>query len=92
MKISGVSTNKVINLYKARNISKTQSKSKVNSKDSLQISELGKSLSSFSIEDNIVPDNKTVEKIKTQIRNGTYKVDTKALSQKIMEMIEGKEI
>ncbi|WP_291572650.1 flagellar biosynthesis anti-sigma factor FlgM [Clostridium sp. UBA4548] len=82
---------KYINNYKA-NEEKSKNTSKSQNGDKCEISSIGKVLNHFSIEENNlgIKDNKDVEIIKKQIAQGKYKVDTRALAEKLMSHMKGK--
>lgn len=89
MKINGVNPSKIMNIYssQAKNVEK---KAGVSQKDSIEISSLGKNLSSYSLDDKFVNSDEKIETIKNQIANGTYSRDSKLVAAKILEAIRGK--
>jgi flagellar biosynthesis anti-sigma factor FlgM len=89
MKINGVNPSKIVNLYsnQVKNVGK---KTEVSQKDSIQISSLGKNLSSYSLDDKFVNSNEKIETIRNEIANGTYSRDSKLVAAKILEEIKGK--
>lgn len=88
MKVTGVNNNNVINLYGEHK--KVAGKSEVKQKqDSLQISQLGKSLSSYSIEDNFTNSNEKIESLRREVSNGTYNRDSRLVAQKMLDNIKG---
>jgi len=62
-----------------------ENKSKNNS-DSVQISELGKYLSKVNSKEETM-DMEKINRLKNQIENGTYKVDSRILAKKIVEKL-----
>jgi negative regulator of flagellin synthesis FlgM len=88
MKINGVNPSKIVNLYsnQVKNVGK---KTEVSQKDSIQISSLGKNLSSYSLDDKFVNSNEKIETIRNEIANGTYSRDSKLVAAKILEEIKG---
>jgi len=88
MKINGINSSKPVNFYNKNNVEKSL-KSETISKDSIHISSIGKSLSSYSLDDKLVNSKERVESIKKSIENGTYKVDTKLVAQKIIDNMDG---
>ncbi|RMC99086.1 flagellar biosynthesis anti-sigma factor FlgM [Clostridium autoethanogenum] len=89
MKINGINSSKLVNFYNRNNVEKSL-KSESNSKDSIHISSIGKSLSPYSLDDKFVNSKERVESIKKSVANGTYKVDSKLVAQKIIDNIKGK--
>lgn len=89
MKINGVDPSKMIKLYSnaKQSVEKTD---KVKKSDSIQISSLGKSLSTYSPDGNLVNSKEKIEKIKNEITSGTYKRDSKLVAAKILEEIKKK--
>ncbi|MCY6353956.1 flagellar biosynthesis anti-sigma factor FlgM [Clostridium sp. ZS2-4] len=91
MKISGSSVNKIINIYE-KNSRKIEKAKEVGRKDSLEISKVGKSLSSFDVNDKKSVSQEKLEKIRSEIANGTYNVDAKLVAQKMIDIMKGREV
>jgi negative regulator of flagellin synthesis FlgM len=89
MKISGVGINKVANLY-CNNKKVAETKRDKTNKDTIEISSLGKSLSSLSVEENTVNSSEKVEKIRKELSQGTYKVDVKLVAKKMIDAMKEK--
>lgn len=89
MKINGVGVNKIINLYN-NNKKVAENNSVKNNKDRIEISSLGKSLSSLSVEENFENSTEKLEKIKNQISQGTYKADSTQTAKKMIDIIKGR--
>ncbi|WP_050606971.1 flagellar biosynthesis anti-sigma factor FlgM [Clostridium niameyense] len=90
MKINSVSITKGLNTY---NLSKKNiEKKQVNNskKDTVEISKVGKSLTAYSIEDKFLSSKNRIEKIKKLIDEGTYKVDSKLIAEKMINSMKGK--
>ncbi|MFU0823707.1 flagellar biosynthesis anti-sigma factor FlgM [Clostridium sp.] len=87
MKVTRASVNKVINMYEInkKQIEKTKEIAK---KDTLEISSLGKTLSSFAEEGIISMPNAKLEKIRDEISKGTYKVDARLVAKKMIEAMK----
>ncbi len=83
MKITGVSVNKVVNIYE-NNKNKVNKNKKVCKKDTLEISKLGKELCSFENGEVGSVSSERIEEIKNQIARGTYKVDSKLIAKKML--------
>lgn len=88
MKINGVNPSKIVKLY-SNQVKNIEKKTEVSQKDSIQISSLGKNLSSYSLDDKFVNSNEKIETIKNQIANGTYSRDSKLVAAKILEVMKG---
>ncbi|WP_010292443.1 flagellar biosynthesis anti-sigma factor FlgM [Clostridium senegalense] len=90
MKINSTSNFMAINSYK--NVNKTVAKTnEVSIKDSCEISNLGKTLNTMAATDLKEAPTERIEKIKAQIKEGTYKVDSKLVAEKIIEHLNGRE-
>lgn len=83
MKITGISVNKVANIYEI-NKSKVNENKKVCKKDTLEISKLGKELSTFENGEVASVSPERIKEIKSQIAKGTYKVDSKLIAKKML--------
>ncbi|MDW8799707.1 flagellar biosynthesis anti-sigma factor FlgM [Clostridium sp. A1-XYC3] len=84
MKINGVSPNNIVGLY-SNNKMAVEKKMELSQKDSIQISSVAKSLSSYSIDDKFVTSKEKIERLKSEISNGTYNRDSKLVAAKILE-------
>lgn len=89
MRVGGVNnTNKIMNTYnKNKNIENKELKGKDKIKDSVEISSLGKSLITYSSNENVINSSEKVDKIKEEILKGTYNRDSKLVSQGILDEI-----
>ncbi|MGG7163922.1 flagellar biosynthesis anti-sigma factor FlgM [Clostridium ihumii] len=89
MKVNNVSNRMMINPY--NNINKSRNISKQNPmKDSCEISNIGKKLNNMSLDTVEGNSEAKVEKIKNQINNGTYKIDSKLVAEKMIEAMKGR--
>lgn len=84
MKVNGINPNKVINLY-SEHKKTIEKKDQVQKNDTVQISSLGKSLSSYSLDDKFINSNEKIEKLTNEVKNGTYNIDSKLVAAKIIE-------
>ncbi|AKN33908.1 flagellar biosynthesis anti-sigma factor FlgM [Clostridium carboxidivorans P7] len=84
MKVNGINPNKVISLYSEhkKNIEK---KDQVQKNDTVQISSLGKSLSSYSLDDKFVNSKEKIERLTNEVKNGTYNIDSRLVAEKMIE-------
>ncbi|WP_035289815.1 flagellar biosynthesis anti-sigma factor FlgM [Clostridium sp. KNHs214] len=92
MKVNGINPNKVINMYGVKNSRALERKKDIDLSDKLEISDVGKSLSAYSIGNDIIPNDKKVREIKNKIASGKYSVTPEDLARSIMEAFERKEI
>jgi negative regulator of flagellin synthesis FlgM len=93
MDINGVSSSKVLKLYNNNNNNSTSvkdTKTKAPANDSLEISNLGKKLSDYSIDDSFNSPKDKINAIKDDISNGTYNRSSKLVAQKIVDCMKGK--
>ena len=91
MKIYGISANKILNSY-GDNKKQIESKEirKENSSDTIEISSIGKSLSSYSIDENNVNLKERIEKIKEEVSKGTYNRDSSLVAQGIIDAMKNR--
>jgi negative regulator of flagellin synthesis FlgM len=89
MKINNVGVNKVINLYNVnkKNVDKTTA---VEKKDTVEISNLGKSLSTLSLDGNFENSAQKIEALRKEVSQGTYKADSRLVAQKMLDIIKEK--
>lgn len=92
MKINGISANKILNSYgdnKKRIETKEVKKEK--SSDTIQISSVGKSLSSYSIDEKCVNSKEKIEKLREEISKGTYNRDSKLVAKGLIDAMRNRE-
>lgn len=75
------------NIY-TRNKQQIQPTTKVNNKDTVEISDLGKYLNKINSSDDMDRLEK-INEIKRRIENNTYKIDSNELAKKIIEKTKG---
>lgn len=92
MKIQGINTQNIISAYKNHIGRNTEKVERVNSKDTIEISALGKTLNNYSLDSTSLDRSAKIEKIKYQIDNGTYNVDAKLTAQSIIDNMKGDKI
>lgn len=93
MKITSIGINNIYNdNQKIRDTKKSPSTSSTSSQDVIQISSLGKSLSSFSVDGTYSLSDSELEMIKNQVSNGTYSRDSKLVAEKIFDVIKGRDL
>ncbi|MBY6815408.1 flagellar biosynthesis anti-sigma factor FlgM [Clostridium botulinum] len=90
MKVNGVGITNSINAYNANK--KVTEKEEVKSlKDKIEISHLGKSLTTYSLDDKFLDEKERLDRIneiKDQIEKGTYKIDSKLVEKKLLNNIK----
>ena len=91
MKINSMGPSKAIGIYSSNKKVVTNS-SNNEKKDSLEISTVGRSLSSLSIDGSTENDPQKIEKIKKEISQGTYTTNGRVIAQKMIDIIKGREI
>jgi len=89
MNINGLGVNKVTSIYTENSKKVTEKRTSEVKNDSVQISSLGKSLNTYSLDDNFSMSAQNIEKLKAQVSNGTYKPDTSAIASKMMNTLKG---
>lgn len=92
MKINGTSGVKSIKDYN-NNTEVFYKKKKIEkAEDSIQISTIGKNLTIYSVEEKFINSNDRVYKIKKQIEEGNYRIDSKSIAKKILESMKEKSL
>ncbi|MGV3024285.1 flagellar biosynthesis anti-sigma factor FlgM [Clostridium thermobutyricum] len=89
MQVNGVNNN--IRIYSVNRLHVKNEINKTFNKDKIEISSLGKALNEYSINYNEVDREKKVAEIKEKIESGTYKVNSKELTKKILKYMGDKE-
>jgi negative regulator of flagellin synthesis FlgM len=90
MKIDGVKNN-MVNTYK-KNATKTEAKVATVKKDTIELSTVGKSLSALSLDSKEVNSKEKIDAIKNQVDKGTYKVDSKLIAKRMIDVMKGRDI
>jgi negative regulator of flagellin synthesis FlgM len=90
MKIDGVKNN-VVNFYK-KNISKAETMVSVSKKDTIELSSAGKTLSAFALDSKFINSNEKIEAIRSEVMQGTYKMDSTLTAKKIIDIMKGRDI
>lgn len=92
MNIKGITSNNVISLYN-HNKNRIAHKGEMgNSSDRIEISDLGKRLTTYNLEGVKIDDSLRLEAIKSQVEQGTYNVDAKLTAKSILDNIKGRGI
>lgn len=89
MKINGISSSKIINLY--NDVKKTTvKKSEPANSDTITISSIGKSLSTFSSGDEAGLSAKSIESIQKEVSNGTYSRSSSMVAKRMIDIMKNK--
>lgn len=89
MTINRVNSTNVISIYNKSSKSAASKKTESVQTDSVEISSLGKKVSTYSLDNKF--DNKSkIDEIKKQVENGTYDRNSKLIAQKLLDHIKGK--
>ena len=91
MKINGVGVNNVVSLYNDNNKVATTKKTEAKN-DTIEISSVGKNLSSYSSNGSFGVSNEKLEEIRKAVSSGSYNKDSKLVAQKIIDNIKGREV
>lgn len=86
MKINNINSIYRNNMIQTDNINKNLKKDNSN-KDTIKISDMAKKIHQMSSGDDM-EQNKKIEELKKSINNGTYKVDTEKLAEKIYQALK----
>lgn len=91
MNIRGVSPNfNVINFNKKQN--KVDNIKAAEPKDRIEISSAGRKLISYGAEDMNVNNEAKIEKLKNDIKKGTYNIDGKLTAQSLVDVMKGRKV
>ena len=91
MRINSVNTSNVISLYNSTK--KIQGNNeKTEKKDSIQLSDTAKNLSSLNLDGDFGSSDKKIQEIKNAISNGTYKPDGRVIAENIMKIMKERKV
>lgn len=91
MNIKGVNNSNVLKVYSDKRVKNTEVKTVKESKDSIEISALGKSLSGYSFDMPSINSAEKVERIREEVAKGTYKPNAELVAKRILDAIKGRE-
>ena len=91
MKITGVSSNDYINIHNDSKKSVAPKAASV-AQDRLEISTVGKSLSSYSTDGNFGVSEEKLQSIRNQVSAGNYNKDSKVVAQKLLDVMKGRTV
>jgi negative regulator of flagellin synthesis FlgM len=89
VKINGISSSKIINLY--NDVKKTAvKKSEPTNSDTITISSIGKSLSAFSSGDEAGVSAKSIESIQKEVSSGAYSRNSSMVAKRMIDIMKNK--
>lgn len=91
MNIKGVNNSNVLKVYSDKRVKNTEVKTVKESKDSIEISALGKSLSGYSFDIPSLNSAEKVERIREEVAKGTYKPNSELVAKRILDAIKERE-
>ncbi len=91
MNIKPVGSTNIIKIYNDNKKNLTTNKLEKKN-DSLEISDLGKSLSNLALEIPNIDNTEKVEKIKNQITKGIYKPNPELIAKRMIDIMRGREL
>ncbi|KOA21053.1 anti-sigma-28 factor, FlgM [Clostridium homopropionicum DSM 5847] len=91
MKISGTSVNNVINIYE-KNKREIIKNKEITKNDYIEISSLGKSLSSYGEDVNKISSAEKIEKIRMEISRGTYSIDANLIAKSMINVMKARSV
>ncbi|MGL5152066.1 MAG: flagellar biosynthesis anti-sigma factor FlgM [Clostridium sp.] len=92
MNVKGINTHMVNSVYKNNKVNAVNKTKEINSKDSIEISQLAKSLRGYATGEKLVDNSKKIEELRNQINNGTYTVDAKLTAEKMVDYMKGRRV
>ena len=87
MSIEGINRSTYINAYKSNSNKPVDKVNKAKDVDRIEISELGKSLKSYSLSDEVGNSQKVAD-IKNKVDSGTYNVDARLTAQSLLNAMK----
>ena len=87
MSIEGINRSTYINAYKSNSNKPVDNVKKTKDVDRIEISELGKSLKDYSL-NNEIGNTKKIAEIKNKVDSGTYNVDARLTAQSLLNAMK----
>ncbi|OPJ60871.1 flagellar biosynthesis anti-sigma factor FlgM [Clostridium oryzae] len=91
MKIDGIGTNNIIELYTKNKTNNVKPKTNVG-EDTIEISNVGRNLNTMSAGLKGDVSEAHIEKLREAVSSGTYKPDAKLVAQKMIDIIKGRDV
>jgi negative regulator of flagellin synthesis FlgM len=89
MKIDLINSQKIINGYNKNKGNLISKVIEAKPTDTIEISSIGRSLTSYSLQNKKLNNSSKIEEIKYKIDSGTYNVDARLTAQSIIDTIRG---
>lgn len=88
MSIDRISRQQYVNAYNSNRSKSIDKVSKTKDVDRIEISDIGKSLKTYSANGNVIGNAQKVADIKNKIDSGTYKVDARLTAQSLLNAMK----
>lgn len=88
MNIKGIGNINGVNAYKNNLIKKNEGINPIKERDRIEISQEGKALSNYSLDNSMFDNSKKIESIRERISQGTYNIDSKIVAESIVKEFE----
>lgn len=88
MSINGINRQSYINAYNSKMNKSIDKVSKTKETDRIEISSIGKTITDYSLNTDVLNNAKKVAEIKTKIENRTYSVDARLTARSILEAMK----
>lgn len=92
MNIKGISTQNVISMYNNNKVNSVKKNDSVKQSDRIEISELGRSLTNYSLQGVSTDNSKKIAQLRNRVESGTYNVEAKLTAKKMIDNIKGRSV
>lgn len=92
MNIKGISTHNIINSYNNNKVNNVKKDEMVKQSDRIEISKLGKSLTSYSFDGVNIDNSKKIAELRSKVESGTYNVDAKLTAKSMLDSMKGSRV
>lgn len=89
MKINPLNTNKSVQHYNEVKRKSEKQNVKKNS-DTIEISDIGKSMSTYSLNDKLNMSPEKIDSIRKEVSSGTYSRDSRVVASKMLDIMKGR--
>ncbi|MGG7176602.1 flagellar biosynthesis anti-sigma factor FlgM [Clostridium paraputrificum] len=87
MNVKGINSCNIINIYNKNQNRVVDKGDSTKAKDRIEISELGKSLTNYSLDEITGNNTARIMELKNKVENGTYNVDARLTAKSILDSI-----